>query len=42
MTGSAGIDWFFANFDDEGVEDKITDLNDEEFAGDLQFIWGTP
>ena len=39
LTGSSGIDWFFANLD-AGVVDKITDLNDDEFADDLDFILG--
>ena len=40
MTGSSGVDWFFANLeaDKGGVLDKITDLHDDEFADDLQFI----
>lgn len=38
MTGSAGTDWFFANLEGEGVLDKITDLSDDEFAADLDFI----
>ena len=40
MTGSSGVDWFFANLeaDKGGVLDKITDLDDDEFAEDLQFI----
>jgi hypothetical protein len=37
MTGSAGMDWFFA--DQEGaVVDRITDLSAAEFANDLEFI----
>jgi Ca2+-binding RTX toxin-like protein len=40
MTGSSGVDWFFANLEDDegGVLDKITDLHDDEFADDLEFI----
>ena len=38
LTGSAGIDWFFANLGETGVTDKITDLSDEEFLPDLEFI----
>jgi hypothetical protein len=37
MTGSEGQDWFFANLE-AGILDKITDLNAEEFAEDLEFI----
>jgi hypothetical protein len=39
LTGSAGIDWFFANLE-SGVLDKITDLHALEFADDLDFIQG--
>ena len=38
LTGSAGTDWFFANFDGDGVLDKVTDLDDELLASDLDFI----
>jgi Ca2+-binding RTX toxin-like protein len=42
LTGGSGHDWFLANFvnedDDDERLDKITDLNDEEFADDLKFI----
>jgi Ca2+-binding RTX toxin-like protein len=40
MTGSSGVDWFFANLETEkgGTLDKITDLHDDEFADDLAFI----
>ena len=38
LTGSAGIDWFFANLEGDGVLDKITDLSADEFAQDLDFI----
>jgi Ca2+-binding RTX toxin-like protein len=38
LTGSAGVDWFFANLGGEGVQDKITDLSSEEFQPDLEFI----
>ena len=42
LTGSTGIDWFFANLalnDDEAdTKDKITDLKAYEFAEDLDFI----
>ena len=34
LTGSAGLDWFIFNSD----EDKATDLSDEEFADALDFI----
>ncbi|MBI3409088.1 MAG: hypothetical protein HY040_12130 [Planctomycetes bacterium] len=37
LTGSAGLDWFFANLD-SGVRDRITDLCAIEFADDLDFI----
>ena len=44
LTGSAGIDWFFANLDGDGdpntAKDKITDLHASEFADDLDFIQG--
>jgi hypothetical protein len=44
LTGSAGIDWFFANLDGDGdpsvTKDKITDLHALEFADDLDFIQG--
>lgn len=36
-TGSAGMDWFWANLD-TGVKDKITDLNANAFAADLDFL----
>ena len=39
LTGSAGLDWFFANLD-SGALDKITDLHAAEFADDLSFIGG--
>jgi hypothetical protein len=42
MTGSAGTDWFFANLGGGGIEDKLTDLSDEEFTDDIEFILGTP
>jgi hypothetical protein len=32
LTGSSGIDWFFANLDG-GVLDTITDLGDDEDVG---------
>lgn len=38
LTGSSGVDWFFANLEGEGVLDKITDLKDDAFASDLEFI----
>jgi Ca2+-binding RTX toxin-like protein len=42
LTGSAGIDWFFANLDGDGEsntpKDKITDLHASEFSDDLDFI----
>ena len=34
LTGSAGADWFFANFE----SDRVTDLKDEAFAEELDFI----
>jgi hypothetical protein len=34
LTGSAGDDWFF--YDEN--EDRATDLKDEVFAGDLEWI----
>jgi CSLREA domain-containing protein len=38
LTGSAGLDWFFANYQDGGILDKITDLHASEFAADLDWI----
>jgi len=41
LTGSAGADWFFANLDrelDDATRDKITDLQNDEFADDLDWI----
>ncbi len=40
LTGGNGLDWFFANcyHDDEGRRDRITDLNADEFADDLDWI----
>ena len=38
LTGSAGIDWFFANLQGGGVLDKVTDFDDTAFATDLAFI----
>ncbi len=39
LTGSAGSDWFFAQTNDsDPVQDRITDLKDEAFANDLEFI----
>ncbi len=42
LTGGCGQDWFLANLYNEGDQrekkDKITDLNDEEYADDLEFI----
>jgi hypothetical protein len=35
LTGGSGIDWFIFNSD----EDKATDLNDEELADALEFIY---
>ena len=37
LTGSAGIDWFFFDLDN----DKATDLKDEVFANDLDWILST-
>jgi hypothetical protein len=34
LTGSSGLDWFL--FD--SLRDRATDLNDEAFANDLDFI----
>jgi Ca2+-binding RTX toxin-like protein len=34
LTGSAGADWFFANFE----SDRLTDIQDEAFAEELDFI----
>ena len=34
LTGSAGLDWFFANVD-LGVFDSITDKKHDEFANDV-------
>lgn len=40
LTGSAGLDRFLFNIDgDNGVKDKVTDLNAQEFADDLDFIF---
>jgi hypothetical protein len=42
LTGGCGQDWFLANlYNEDGQherKDKITDLNDEEYADDLEFI----
>jgi streptogramin lyase len=38
LTGSADQDLFFAKLSGSGVLDEITDLNDDEFAADLDFI----
>ena len=32
LTGSSGIDWFFANMGESGVKDRTTDLGSDEFA----------
>ena len=40
LTGSAGQDWFFFNFQDGGVKDKVTDLKSSEFATDIDWING--
>jgi Ca2+-binding RTX toxin-like protein len=41
LTGDAGQDWFIFNADgDGGAKDKVTDLNANEFASDLDFING--
>lgn len=46
LTGSQGLDWFFARFfanidlDDDGRRDRITDLKAGEFADDLDWIEG--
>jgi Ca2+-binding RTX toxin-like protein len=34
LTGGSGLDWFL--FD--ALRDRITDIHDEVFANDLQFI----
>ena len=34
LTGSAGLDWLFFNT----LQDRATDLDDEIFANDLDFI----
>jgi Ca2+-binding RTX toxin-like protein len=36
LTGSAGKDWFFFDFDDD--EDRVTDLKNEAFLGDLEWL----
>jgi hypothetical protein len=38
LTGSAGLDWFFANLG-SGVKDEITDLGSPGFADELDFIF---
>lgn len=38
LTGSAGQDWFFANLGGTGVQDKVTDPSDDEFAAELDWI----
>lgn len=40
LTGSAGVDWFWANYQGGGVLDKVTDLGAAEFRDDLAFIQG--
>ena len=42
LTGSSGQDWFLFNADGESgtKKDKVTDLKDDEFALDLDFING--
>ena len=42
LTGSSGQDWFLFNADGESgsKKDKVTDLKDDEFALDLDFIIG--
>jgi len=40
LTGSAGVDWFLYNDDGAGVRDRVTDLHDDEFRDDLDFING--
>ena len=39
LTGASGDDWFF--FDPDLDNDKATDLKDEVFANDLEFILGS-
>jgi hypothetical protein len=36
LTGSSGLDWFFFDPDQDG--DRATDLKDEVFADDLEWI----
>ena len=36
LTGSAGLDWSLLH----GDQDKLTDLDDEEFVDVLDFIFG--
>jgi Ca2+-binding RTX toxin-like protein len=43
LTGSIGQDWFLCNLDGDGSnqrKDKITDLQSNEFAKDIDFING--
>lgn len=40
LTGSGGLDWYFANLSGTGVLDKVTNLQADEFANDLSFILG--
>ena len=37
LTGTSGLDWYFANLAGTGVLDKNTDLTDNAFANDLSF-----
>ncbi len=36
LTGSVGDDWFWFNLNEDG--DRVTDLHDEAFAGDLDWL----
>ena len=38
LTGSSGMDWFFFNPDEEEDGDRATDLKDEAFAADVDWI----
>ena len=40
LTGSAGVDWFFFNSDPDQDGDRATDLKDEAFGNDLEWILG--
>ena len=36
LTGSSGLDWFL--FDQAGDNDRVTDLKDEAFLGDMDWL----